>query len=79
MLSNSRGLVLRLAAVIHVLFSLEQDEPLDESVSDTVSENAVKAAIKFVQTACQHTTYIAGRGSLEEEIERFKDGDHFVI
>lgn len=71
MLSKSRGQVLRLAAIIHVLFSLGSDEPQD----DTVSEDAVKAAIDFVHTACQQAAYIAGRGSLEEEILRFKDGN----
>ena len=48
MLSKSRGQVLHLSAVIHVLFSLGSDEPLD----DIVSEDAVKAAINFVHTAC---------------------------
>ena len=56
MLSRSRGQILCLSAVIHVLFSLGSDEPQD----DIVSEDAVKAAIDFVHTACQQAAYIAG-------------------
>lgn len=59
MLSKSRGQVLRLAAILHVLFSLGSDEPTD----DIVSEDAVKAAIDFVNMACQQAAYIAGRGT----------------
>ena len=75
MLSKSRGQVLRLAAVNHVLFSLGSDGPQD----DVVSENAIKAAIDFIHTACQQAAYIAGRGGLEEEILRFKDGNERYI
>ena len=71
MLSKTWGQVLRPSAVIHVLFSLGSDEPQDH----IVSEDAVKAAIDFVHTACQQAAYIAGRSSLEEEILRFKDGN----
>lgn len=62
MLSKSRGQVLCLAAINHVLFSLGSD--------DDVSEDAVKAAIDFVNTACQQAAYIACRATLEEEILR---------
>ena len=72
MLSKSRGQVLRLAAVLHMLFTLGTNQPTD----DIVSEAAVKAAINFVHVVCQQAAYIAGRGSLEEEIQRFKSGMH---
>ena len=71
MLSKSRGQVLRLSAVIHMLFNLGSDEPQD----DIVSENAVKAAIDLVHTGCQQAANTAGQSSLEEEILRFKDGN----
>ena len=70
MFSKSRGQVLRLAAVLHVLFTLGSDQPTD----DVVSEAAVVAAINFIQVVCQQTAFIAGRGSLEEEIQRFRSG-----
>ena len=80
--------MLRLAAVLHVLFSFfkgdtnpDTGDILDDSAitndgnipddSDTISEAAVQAAIDFTQLSCQQTAYIAGRGVLEEEIQRF--------
>ena len=68
MLSKSRGHVLRLATALHVLFNLGKEE----EVSETVSEKAVRAAVDFVKVSCQQTAYIAGRGPLHEEVERFK-------
>ena len=68
MLIKSRGQVLHLAAVLHMLFTLGTNQPTD----DIVSEAAVKAAINYVQVVCQQAAYIAGRGSLEEEIQWFK-------
>ena len=67
MLSKSRGQVLRVAAVLHTLFSIEND---DYEVDNEVSERAIKAAVNFVRTGCQQAAYIAGRGSMEEEIEK---------
>ena len=69
MLSKSRGHVLRLAVAFHVLFHLGKDNP----VSVEVSEEAVKAAVDFVNISCQQTAFIAGRGPLQEEFERFKN------
>ena len=40
--------------------------------AEAVSEEAVRAAVDFVKFSCQQTTYIAGRGPLQEEVERFK-------
>ena len=71
MLSKSRGHVLRLAAVLHMLFSIESpDEDLDEEIS----EEAIKAAVNIVQVACQQTAFIAGKGTLTEEMEKYKTG-----
>ena len=68
MLSKGRGQVLYLAAVLYMLCTLGTNQPTD----DIVSEAAVKAAINYVQVVCQQAAYIAGRGSLEEEIQWFK-------
>ena len=65
-LSKSRGQVLRVAAVVHTLFSIENE---NMNVSDEVSDTALKAAVDFVCVSCQQTTYAAGRGPIDEEIE----------
>lgn len=70
MLSKSRGQVLRLATVLHMLFSIDNPENLDEEVSET----ALKAAVNLVKLACQQTAYIAGKGELSDELEKFKTG-----
>lgn len=66
-LSKSRGQVLRVAAVLHTLFSIENE---NMNVPDEVSDTALKAAVDFVCVSCQQTAYIAGRGLIDEEIER---------
>ena len=60
MFSESRGHVLRVAAVLHVLFCYN-DASDNYEVRQEITEFAVKAA-----------AYIAARGSLLEEVERFK-------
>ena len=70
MLSKSRGQVLRLAAVFNILFSMGNDETTDD-----ISDVAVRAAINFVKITCQQTAYIAGRGLVEEDIQRFGTGN----
>jgi hypothetical protein len=70
MLSKSRGQVLRLSAVFHILFSMGNDEPTDD-----ISHFAVRAAINFVKVTCQQTAYLAGRGLLEEDIQRICMGN----
>lgn len=69
MLSKSRGQVLRLATIFHMLFRIDNPE---QDLPDEVSETAIQAAVNFIQVACQQTAYIAGRGGLIEEIEKFK-------
>lgn len=66
-LSKSRGQVLRVAAVLHTLFSIEND---NMNVPDEVTDDALKAAVDFVCVSCQQTAYVAGRGPIDEEIER---------
>ena len=71
MLSKSRGHVLRTAAILHVLFCYGNDT-LD--IPDVVSESAIRAATDFIKTSCQQIAYIAGRGLLADEIEKYKSG-----
>ena len=71
MLSKSRGHVLRVATVLHLLFNLDDPyQPLDS----VVSEAAVKAAVNFIQVASQQTASIAGRGTMSAELDKFKAG-----
>ena len=78
MLSKSRGHVLRLAAVLHILFLFftndtnpSTDDIPEDINGDIISEAAVQAAIDFTLLSCQQTAYIAGRGTLEEEVQKF--------
>ena len=47
MLSKSNGQILRVAAVMHALFQIHESELV---VEDQISDNALQAAIDFVQT-----------------------------
>ena len=69
LLSKSRGQVLRLATVLHMLFSINSAE---QPLPDEISEAAIKAAVNVVRTASQQTAYIAGRGLLREEYQKFR-------
>lgn len=71
MLSKSRGEVFRLATVMHMLFSIDS---VNCSIPEEILEIALKAAVNFVQTACQQTAYIAGRETFQEELQKFKAG-----
>ncbi len=70
MLSKSLGQIIRVSAAMHILFNLENDEPL----SDVITDSAIEAAIDFVEVCCQHTSYIAGRGNINEELENLETG-----
>ena len=65
MLSKSRGQILRIAAVLHVLFHL--DTP--HNIPMEIEENAVAAAIDFVELCIQHVMYITGRGKVQVEVD----------
>lgn len=55
MLSKSKGQILRVAAVLHVIFQVNKDG--DDTLH--ISTEALCAAIDFVQTSIQHTAYLA--------------------
>ena len=69
MISKGRRLALRLSIVLHILFQLGSGTT---SSNDTVSDEAIKAAIDFAMVAIQQVAYIAGRGELDEELKRFQ-------
>ena len=60
------GQVLRVAAVLYTLFSIENE---NINVPDEASDVPLKAAVDFVSISCQQTVYVAGRGPIDEEIE----------
>lgn len=78
MLSKSMGQILRVSVALHILFRVEREDPLQDPLSDTISQDAIKAAINFVEVCCQHTAYISGRGKIENELELMQAGDDSV-
>ena len=79
MLSKSKGQVLRVAAVLHVLSYIKvqnDDSAVETQQSDelasVISESAIKAAVNFVSLCCQQTAYMTGRGNIKEEVEMLK-------
>lgn len=84
LLSKSRGQVLRVAAIFHTLFSIDERRYSDSTDAsdrdpDEITDDAIIAAIDFVKTACQHTMYIAGRGTLEEGVKRAQEGKYILL
>ena len=79
MLSKSKGQTLRVAAVMHILFQIHEVEQSDLVMEDQISENALRAAIDFVQTSIQHAAYIAGRSTISKEVEIAEAGTHFYF
>lgn len=59
MLSKSKGQVLRVAAVMHVLFNM--DSPTN--IPSEIFEAAVRAADNFVDLCLQHAAIFGGRES----------------
>lgn len=69
MLSKSKGQVLRVAAVMHVLFHMSMP-----TIPSEISENAVKAADSFVDYCLQQAAYLGGRGNFQEAIQEIRKG-----
>ena len=70
MLSKSKGQILRVAATLHVLFHI--DTPL--AIPSVIGEDAMKAAIDFVDVCIQQAAFLAGRGNVQEAIEELAKG-----
>ncbi len=68
------GQILRVSVAMHVLFHIESDAP----IADSISNKATEAAINFVEVCCQHTAYISGRGKIDDELELVVAGEGVV-
>ena len=75
MLSKSKGQILRVAAVLHVLFHI--DTPLE--VPSKISEDAIKAADNFVDLCLQHAAYLAGREKISEAVDGIQEGKSLTV
>ena len=65
MLSKSKGLILRVAGVLHALFRLDSTDDLPAEIS----VKALEAAINFVEVYCQHAAFIAAKGEVRKAIQ----------
>lgn len=83
MLSKSKGQILRVAAAMHVLFALDHfninednsNDAMDtitDNITDVIQNDAIVAAINFIDICCQQTAYIAGRNDIKEDIKLIK-------
>ncbi len=70
MLSKSKGQILRVSAMLHVLFHI--DTPLN--IPETISENTVKAADNFVDLCLQHAAFLAVRGEIQDAVDDILGG-----
>lgn len=71
MLSKSKGIILRLAAVLHILFHIETPNKIPQEICP----DAIRAAINYVDMCCQHAAHIAGRGDIAEAILHLQTGN----
>ena len=71
MLSKSRAHVLRISAAMHFLFHYGKDV---DQIPSIISKEAMLAAIDYVKLCCYHTSVIAGRGSIDDEVQKCQNG-----
>ena len=69
MLSKSRGQVLRVAATLHALFHIETPQQLPTNVSD----DAIVAAVNFVEVCNQHVAFLSGMGDIDTYITSLQE------
>jgi hypothetical protein len=50
-----------------------EEGPLPEEISS----NCIKAAVDFVTVSCQQTAFIAGKGVIQDEVDKFNGGGRF--
>ena len=65
-----------MSVVLHILFQVEHEDPLQDPVPDIISQEALKAAINFVKVCCK---YISGCGQIDDELELVQMGNHNVV
>ena len=76
MLSKAKGQILRVAACLNLLFcDYEENESIKvaEFIPLVITEEAILAAQNFVTVACQHGIFLAGRGKIEAELQRYSE------
>ena len=71
MLSKAKGLILRVAGILHVLFHLGSRVG---DIPQEICADALKAAENYVDVCCQHVAYIAGRGDMQGAILQIQKG-----
>ena len=64
---------------LYIIFQVEHEDPLQDPVPDIISQEALKAAINFVEVCCQHSAYISGRGQIDDELELVQMGNHDFV
>ena len=78
MLGKAKGQILQIAACLQMFFgdtcTSDDEERIipTNTLPTTLTEDALKAAINFVEVCCQHTAYITGRQTIESEIKKYK-------
>ena len=70
MLSKAKGQVIHVAALMHLLFQ----DGIDDTQVTCISTDSIKAAINFVEVCCQHAAFLAGRGTIDDEIQTITSG-----
>ena len=75
MLSKSRGQILRVAAVLYVLFHL--DTPL--IIPEAIFDQALLAAQNFVELCNQYTTFLGGRREIAEAVDNIQNADKGIM
>jgi len=93
MLGKAKGQILRVAACLQMLFC---DTALSEDADDNdefsiqqvetlptlITPKTMKAAINFVDVCCQHTAYVTGRQTIENEVKKYQQStfnQEFII
>ena len=61
MLSKQKGQVLRLAAIFHCLFTLDDNTDIEYDLK----EEDIDAAINFTEVCADHTSLMAGKGTVK--------------
>ena len=46
----------------------------EEELPSVITEQAISAAIDFVEVCCQHTAYLTGRDKIAEELKVLEAG-----
>ena len=71
-LSKAKGQLLRVATCLHVLFKIETPDKIDQAIG----EEALSAAIDFVDICCEHAFMITGRRNILQRVDGDNDGKY---